>query len=82
MQPGDTPSIQVVTQVASAEGIDPVELTPPLHNVVDPDALDAFVQTADAEATIEFSYRDHSVCVDGTGRVVLTQRTEPPATPE
>lgn len=77
MQTGDTPSIQVVTQVASTEGIDPVELTPPLHDVVDPDALDAFVRRADAEATIEFSYRGHSVCVDGTGHVAVTPAASP-----
>lgn len=77
MQPGDTPSIQVVTKIASAEGIDPIELTPALHDVVDPDALDAFVRAADGDATIEFAYRGHSVRVDGTGRVALTPAASP-----
>ncbi len=59
------PSYQVVEAVAKKEGVSPAELSPPLFNVVDPDALDALVQAdADAdsgEVEIAFTYLEYAV---------------------
>ncbi|WP_160165593.1 HalOD1 output domain-containing protein [Natronobacterium lacisalsi] len=35
MRNGESPSITVVRAIAIREGVDPVELDPPLHEVVD-----------------------------------------------
>ncbi|QCS41689.1 HalOD1 output domain-containing protein [Natrinema versiforme] len=67
-------SLRVVEGVAAHEGVDPVELEPPLHEVIDTDALDALFQsTGDSSATIEFTYRGKRVCVDDSGQVQVTE---------
>lgn len=44
-------STTVVKMVASLEGVDPVELSPQLYQVVDPDALDALLETDSVQVT-------------------------------
>lgn len=61
----------VVSRVAQYEEMDPAELTP-LYDVIDPDALDAFIEGADRRKTaaqIEFSYHGHTVTVSSDGAV-------------
>ncbi|MFC6766471.1 HalOD1 output domain-containing protein [Natrinema soli] len=69
-------SIRVVQGVAAHEGTDPMDLEPPLHAVIDTDALDALFRPAEdasaATASIEFAYRDKHVTVDSAGRVDVT----------
>ncbi|WP_440764755.1 HalOD1 output domain-containing protein [Natronorubrum sp. DTA7] len=77
MGTGVPPSHKVLTQVASSEGVSPTDLEPPLHDVVDPDALDRLVEScgcaaSDRVVTIEFPYRGYMVRVDSTGAVDLT----------
>jgi len=70
MHDPQTPTRQIVDAVADAEGVAPVTLDPPLAAVVDPDAVEALIQgstTSDLE--IRFTYRDHDVVVDDSGRV-------------
>lgn len=74
MGTGVSPSHSIVTQIAAAEGIDPTELRPPLHAVVDPVALDRLVDSSESTASddrvrIEFEYCGYTVRVDGTGDV-------------
>ncbi|ELY90756.1 HalOD1 output domain-containing protein [Natrialba taiwanensis] len=82
MGSGTQPSIEILQQIATAEGVEPTELEPPLYNVIDPDALDALVQsmadrtntdfetqTKPARSKIEFTYCGYTVRVDETGRV-------------
>lgn len=65
-----TASEGILDAVAAAERVDPIDLTPPLYSVVDPDALDGFVRSlADETGWIEFVYRGHLVTVDGAGGV-------------
>lgn len=81
---GVSPSLHVVQQVAASKGVDPADLDPPLHEVLDPDALDTLVQSAahtasGDETTIEFVYRDRRVRIDSAGTVDVTdidQRTD------
>ena len=73
MSNADPISLRVVRGVAAREGVDPLELEPPLHEVIDTDALDALFRSTDESATaVEFTYRGHRVCVDGTGEIELT----------
>lgn len=66
------PSVSVAVEVAAREGVDPTELTPPLHDVVDPDALDALFagpESPDQAMVVEFDYRGHHIEVRGDGTV-------------
>ena len=74
-------STAVVERVARREGVHPTELTP-LYDVVDPDALEAFVAsgTGDGEdRQIEFSYHGYAVTVDGAGVVSVEDPEAPKA---
>lgn len=66
-------SDKVINKVAEAEDVDPLELTPPLYDVIDPDALDlVFATTPTAgrmEGTVTFSYNGYDVTVWGDGDV-------------
>lgn len=66
----------VVGRVAKYEDTDPAEL-PPLFDVIDPDALDAFIDGAgrrDTPAQIQFSYHGYTVTVTGDGSVHVDER--------
>ena len=71
------PSYQVVEAVAQAEGVSPLELTPPLFHVVDPQALDRLVRSdADRDTDvveIEFRYLGYRIRVTSTGEITVRQ---------
>lgn len=82
MGTGVPPSNRIVTQIASAEGLSPTDLEPPLHDIVDPDALDRLIESnsrrsSDAELSLEFTYRGHTVHVDATGAVDVSPPERP-----
>lgn len=68
-------SDEVVEKVAEVEDVDPLELTPPLYDVIDPDALDklfASMPTAGRmEGQVTFSYNGYEVTVCGDGHVFV-----------
>lgn len=70
-----TATQKVVERIAEAEGVSPVELTPPLCEVVDPDALDRlFASTATAgrmKGRVVFNYDGYEVSVHGDGYVSI-----------
>ncbi|WP_339103375.1 HalOD1 output domain-containing protein [Haloterrigena salinisoli] len=71
------PSHSIVTQIAEIEGVDPTDLEPPLHAVVDPDALERLIDSSPTDSSgtslsITFTYRGHRVRVDGSGAVEIT----------
>ncbi len=68
-------SFSVIVTVADAKGVDPTEL-PPLHDTVDPDALDAlFTTRQDSEGqpsdAVIFTYADRRVMVTRDGQISL-----------
>lgn len=69
------PSERVVESVAAAKGVDPVDLHPPLNDVVDLDALDALFSPVGgvprAVGRVEFRYDDYVVVVEGDGSVTV-----------
>ncbi|WP_226479130.1 HalOD1 output domain-containing protein [Natrinema amylolyticum] len=87
MSEGEAISLKVVEEVADREEIDPAELQPPLHTVIDTEALDTLFRstptTARGDGTIEFEYRGYKIQVDGSGEVQIgeqlsfTERSEP-----
>ena len=72
---GDTgrPSERVVRAVAAAEGVDPVALSVPLFEAIDPDALDALFATPRASGRVSFAYCGYLVTVTANGEVDLRE---------
>ncbi|WP_394741899.1 HalOD1 output domain-containing protein [Natronococcus roseus] len=70
-----SPSLRVVKAVANAEGVDPVELEPPLYDGVDPTAIDErFAPTtpnASRNGRLRFRYRGYDVTGRSDGTVSL-----------
>ncbi|QLK27454.1 hypothetical protein HYG81_07600 [Natrinema zhouii] len=73
-------SIGVVEAVAARDGVDPLELSPPLHDVIDPTALDALFEPTKSgnrtSGTVSFTYRGHRIHVDSDGQVSLETERE------
>ena len=69
---------RIVTEIASLEGVDPTMLEPPLHDVIDPEALNAlFAPTRRSPRTdsgqVSFTYHGYDVTVTATGSVSVTE---------
>lgn len=61
-------SAAVVAVVARDRGVEPTDL-PPLHDAIDPDALEVVVETGNADSTVffvEFEFADRIVTIEGT----------------
>lgn len=65
-------STSVVIAIADAEGVDPVELDDPLHDWVDPDALDALVESME-EGCVVFEAAGYRVQVGADGTVTVDE---------
>lgn len=68
----DGVSTAVASATAALAGTSPVRLDP-LYETIDPDALEAFVRSADGSASLEFDYHGYRVVVSGDGNVVVSQ---------
>jgi hypothetical protein len=69
----ETVSGAVVSAVADAEDVSPLELTP-LASVLDPDALDAlFASDSMAIEEVRFDYEGYTVVVDDNRDVTLLE---------
>lgn len=71
-------SMVVVEAVAERKGIDPVALTPPLYEAIDPDTLDALFAPLDdgmdqETASITFPYDGYTVTVYSNGQVDIDE---------
>lgn len=73
MDQGVPVSVRIVEAVAERNAVDPTDLEPRLHDVIDPDALDTLFPSSGGSdspsATVEFTYAGCSITVDGSGRV-------------
>lgn len=74
-------STGVIAAVAEEEGVDPTDLEPPLYEVIDPDALDAFFARDGSTATstvahVTFTYNGYEVHVTGEGDVRVSDSTD------
>lgn len=59
----------VVTAVAKAKNIDPMDLEPPLASVIDPDALNSLFKKDLRIGHITFQYSDCEVTIHSDGTV-------------
>lgn len=71
---------QIVQEVSAREGVDPVDLTIPLFDMIDSDALESLVKsTSDsqpqANLRVEFAYYGYVVTVHGSGRVTIDEQS-------
>lgn len=65
-------STAVITTVADAEGTDPSDLPQPLHDVIDPDALDQlFRDRPAADGHVRFRFHGYDVTARSDGTVTL-----------
>jgi len=71
--PNRSLSEQIIREVAAEEGVDPVELTPPLFEVIEPDALDALYTNSDARPEITFTWQGYTISTDSEGRVSIDE---------
>jgi hypothetical protein len=61
----------VIDAVAAVEGTPPTELTPPLYDVVDPDALEKVFAGKASLGKVVFNYHNYEVSVDADGYVAV-----------
>ena len=66
------PSLEVVEAIAAREGLDTTDLDVSLYESIDPDALDALVETsrdrpARSPIRVQFSYHGYDVTVSSDG---------------
>ena len=66
-------SINVIQAVADAHNLDPLDLSRPLGEVIDTDALDALLQDPGFNGKIEFTYMGYQVTVKADGKVALLE---------
>ncbi|WP_459193851.1 HalOD1 output domain-containing protein [Halosimplex sp. J119] len=65
----------VIDAIAEQAGVGVLDLSVPLYDAVDPDALDAFYRASEGEASasVSFSYYGYDVEVSGNGDLVLDE---------
>lgn len=61
----------VIDAVAAVEGIPPTELTPPLYDVVDPEALQSVFAGKASMGKVIFNYNSCEVSVNADGYVAV-----------
>jgi hypothetical protein len=67
-----TVSERVIHAVADREDISPLDISTPLFDAVDPDALDRLYDDGRAGVTTQFQYSGYLVTVGGSGRIELS----------
>jgi hypothetical protein len=60
-------STMVVEKIANHKEMPPTELSPQLHSIIDPDALDALLETDAVQ--VEFTYAGYRVTVNDDGDI-------------
>lgn len=70
---GQTPSTAVIRAVAAREGVEPMDLTEPLGETIDPDGLDSVCRTSTVHVT--FEYHGYIVTIDTDNQVNLVKIT-------
>lgn len=74
MEREQTASEAVLAAVAEREGLDETDLSEPLYDAIDPDALNALVQSG--RGHVSFQYAGYLVTVDHDRNIRLTPLSE------
>ena len=73
-------TVAVVEAVSSFENCEPTAL-PPLHRVLDADALDALFEpggaNSDRDCSVSFAFSDSHVTIENSERIVVEADTAP-----
>ena len=84
MDSGESVVREIVERVAEREGTDPVALDPPLHSVIDTDALTSLFigggRENDSETVVQFTYQGYQVTVDSSESVSVSEPVREPDT--
>jgi len=75
-EPAEDPSMMIIDLISDLEGVDPVELSPPLYSVIDPEALDALFHSASDDTPqtsghVQFVYRGYEIRVQNDGEIAI-----------
>ncbi len=67
--PAKRPSLHVVERIAEADGVDPIDLEPPLHDVVDTSSLDRLFKSTRQDGpihrgSVSFAHQKSSISGD------------------
>jgi hypothetical protein len=69
------PSTEVIESIAAAEDVDPIDLDPPIHAVIDLDALDALFSPTSGvprpDGRVEFKYAGYEIIVSSDESVTV-----------
>ena len=71
-----SPTLTVVELIAEKEDVDSVELQPPLHSVVDTEALDRVIDSLSGDGCVKFQYCDYQVTVFSSGEVDIARKVD------
>lgn len=69
-------SHDILLAVADKKGIDPLELTPPLYEAVDPEALDKLLSDSSTIMNIHFEYNGFRVEVQSDFSITISDLTD------
>ena len=67
-----TVSERVIQAIPDCEGVSPLDISPPLFDAIDPDALDRVYADGRPGVTTEFQYAGFRVTVRPSGRIELS----------
>lgn len=66
-----SPIVSVASAIAAAREEAPTDLVPPIESVVDTDSIRSLIEEGEDDEVLSFRYRDCSVEVYGSGRIVV-----------
>lgn len=70
-------SLEVIEKIAAQKGVDPIALNPPLHDIIDLEALDAIFDTTTngrrrGAGSVRFTYDGYEVAVFSNGDIEIS----------
>ncbi|AHG00350.1 hypothetical protein HALLA_17650 [Halostagnicola larsenii XH-48] len=81
--PQDSVSVRIVKRIAAHEGVDPIDLSPPLYTAIDPDALNSLfeppISGSGRAGRVTFTYRGHTVIVENAEDIAITIKEHSPS---
>jgi len=73
--PVDNVTNEVIKTVAEIKDVDPLEVTPPLYEVIDPDALESLFANDRTLGKVIFNYSDCEVSVFSDGYISVKSQS-------
>lgn len=68
--------MMIIDLISDLEGVDPVELSPPLYSVIEPKALDTLYHSASGDTPqtsshVQFEYCGYEIRVQSDGEITI-----------